>query len=589
MRVHRAVSAGVAAGLLTMAIVAAQAPQPPAQTTVVQGGTIIDVRTGTLQANTVIVMQNGRITRVGPAGQVPVPGATVVNAAGKFVMPGLWDSHAHTRDYDGELNITHGVTSTMDMGNLMDWIAAVQEAREQELWVGPRIFFQGMSIGGSLGPHQWNARTLEQAVDGARANIAAGSSFLKMYANATVPMISAVGDMTAAEGMNLTAHLGNQVDAREAILAGVDALAHGRGIPAAIAPPEIAKQLKAPRGGEGEHEVETEGPLPWAYADLARFDEFVKFMVGRNVRMEPNLVQEYHGAYPEWDRFQVETLRVTMLPELHSLRNEFEMYARMWHTDFPYPWPPSPKIQDLLKKAYANQQLFTRKFAEAGGKLFTGTDNYYHAMAGLAVWHEMELLSTAGVAPLAILQAATINPAEYVRQDKNLGTIEVGKQGDLIVLARNPLQDIKNIRSLETVVQHGKVQRRGYHLDYRPTIPRPYLPVNGQLPRPHITSVSPVGVPMGSRNVVLTIKGRNFNQENRVLWDNLDLRVLKFSPTEMQVAVPDDAVSRLGTWKVHMITGGRVQQESDNYQEVMVTAGKRLPTRYNGTTNNTEF
>jgi hypothetical protein len=96
-------------------------------------------------------------------------------------------------------------------------------------------------------------------------------------------------------------------------------------------------------------------------------------------------------------------------------------------------------------------------------------------------------------------------------------------------------------------------------------------------------------VPIGSRNAVLTIKGRNFNRENRVLWDDLDLTVLRFSPTEMQVAVPDDAVSRLGTWKVHMITGGRVQQESDNYQEVMVTAGKRLPTRYNGTTNNTEF
>jgi hypothetical protein len=94
---------------------------------------------------------------------------------------------------------------------------------------------------------------------------------------------------------------------------------------------------------------------------------------------------------------------------------------------------------------------------------------------------------------------------------------------------------------------------------------------------------------MGSRNVVLTIKGTNFNQENRVLWDDLVLPVLQFSPTELRVAVPDDALSRLGTWKVHMITGGRVQQESENFQEVMVTAGKRIDTRYNGTRNNTEF
>jgi imidazolonepropionase-like amidohydrolase len=84
---------------------------------VIQGGTVIDVRTGTLQPNSVVVIENGRISRVGPAGQFQPPaGATMVDATGKFVMPGLWDSHAHTRDYDGDLNINHGVTSTMDMG-----------------------------------------------------------------------------------------------------------------------------------------------------------------------------------------------------------------------------------------------------------------------------------------------------------------------------------------------------------------------------------------------------------------------------------------------------------------------------------------
>jgi hypothetical protein len=589
MRVRSALIQGLS--ILALGVAAsAQAPPQTAPSTVVQGGTVIDVRTGALMPNTTIVIQGDRISRVGPAAEVQAPaGATVINAAGKFVIPGLWDTHTHTRDYDGDLNINHGVTSTMDMGNLLDWIAAVQEAREKQLWVGPRIFYQGMSIGGSLGPHQWNSKTPEQAAAAARANIAAGSSFLKMYANATPDMIKAVTDIAHGQGINVSAHLG-RTDAREAVLAGIDALAHGRGIPTATAPPEIAAKLKAPRGsGEGEHEVESEGPLPWAYADPARFDEFITLMLQRDVRLEPNFVQEYHGAYPQWDQYQLEMHRLTAIPELHYLREKFDVYVRMWDTDFPYPWPPSPRIKDLLNKALANHQLFTRKFSEAGGKLFVGTDNYYHAMAGLAVWHEMELIAAAGVAPLKILQAATINPAEYVHQDKNLGTIEAGKLADLLVLGRNPLQDIKNIRSLETVVQHGKVQALGYKSEYRMTIPRPYLPLNSQLPQPHLTSVSPVGVPMGSKNVVLTIKGRNFNRENRVMWDDLVLPVVSFSPTELTVAVPDDALNRLGTWKVHMITGGRVQRESDNFQEVMVTGGKRLDIRYNGTTNNTEF
>ena len=594
MRLRNALIVGSLAAVLTaVAVRAGQAPPAGAQTTVVQGGTLIDVRTGALVPNSVVVIQGERITQVGPAGQGQVPaGANVISAAGKFVMPGLWDSHAHTRDYDGDLNINHGVTSTMDMGNLMDWMSALQEARERQLWIGPRIFFQGMSIGGALGPHQWNAKTVEEAVYGAKQNIAAGSSFLKMYQNATPEMIKAVADIAHAAGLNLHGHL-QKSDAREAVLAGIDALAHGRGIPAATAPPEIAARIKGGGGEEGGGRTDDDqpinGPLSYAYEDPAKFDALIKLMLDRNVRLEPNIVQEFHGAYPQWDQYQLETHRLAMRPELHYLREQYEMYMRMWDTDFTFPYPPNQKIKAILEKGLANHQLFARKFSEAGGKLLVGTDNYYHAMAGLAVWHEMELQAAAGIAPLKILQAATINPAEFVHQDKNLGTIETGKLADLIVLGRNPLQNITNIRSLEMVIQHGKVQALGYKSDYRIVIPRPYLPVNGELPKPHISSLTPVGVPMGSKNVVLTIKGTRFNRLNRVLWDDLDLQVLQFSPTELKVAVPDDAVNRLGTWKVHMITGGRVHQEGDNYQEVMVTAGRRIDIRYNGTRNNTEF
>jgi hypothetical protein len=246
-------------------------------------------------------------------------------------------------------------------------------------------------------------------------------------------------------------------------------------------------------------------------------------------------------------------------------------------------------VKTTLDKAYANHQLFARKFSEAGGKLVTGTDNYYHVMAGLGVWHEMELMAAAGIKPLKILQAATINPAEFVHQDANLATVEKGKLADVLILGRNPLENISNIRSLETVIQHGKVQTLGYRSGYRIVIPRPYLPVNGALPQPHISSVSPVAVPMGSKNVVITVKGKNFNRQNRVLFGDVDVTVMKFSPTELTFAVPDDVVNRLGTYKVHMITGGRDHRPSENYQEVMVTGGKRIDSRFNGTDMNTEF
>lgn len=551
---------------------------------VIRGGTVIDVRRGSVTPDTTIVVKAGRIEAVGPAGQVATPaGARVIEAKGKFVMPGLWDSHAHTRDFDGALNINHGVTSTMDMGNILDWILALQEGREKQMSFGPRIFPQGMSIGGSLGQHQWNAKTPEEARWAAKKNIEAGVSFLKVYHEATLDMIKAVVEEARAAGLNVNSHL-RAVDAREAILAGVTGLAHGGGIAAATSPPDVAAQIKSNKARE---ELGTTAPSAHYAQDPATFDSLIKLMLERNVRMEPNIVQLYRGIYPEWDKYQLENHRITMLPELSYIPG---MFVRMWATDFPVkPYPPRPDQVEKLKKAYANHLAFTKKFADAGGKLLVGTDNYYHAVAGLAVWQEMELIASAGVSPAKILQAATINPAEYVHRDKNLGTLEPGKLADIIILGRNPLQDVRNIRTLEKVVQHGKEQELGYLSDYRVMIPRPWQKVNGTLPVPYLTSVQPAGVPIGTKNLVLTIKGRDFSEENRVLWGTADLRVLKFSPTELTVAIPADLLTAPGTYKVHMITGGRVHQRSLNFQEVMVTFGRTFPQRWNGQKLGIEF
>jgi hypothetical protein len=315
----------------------------------------------------------------------------------------------------------------------------------------------------------------------------------------------------------------------------------------------------------------------------------IKLMLSKDVRLEPNIVGDFHGGYPQWPEFQLETHQLAMRPELDYLREGYETYVRMWDTDFTFPYPPNAETTATLKKGLENKYLLVRKFSEAGGKLFTGTDNYYHVMAGLGVWHEMELLAAAGVKPLKILQAATINPAEFVKQDKNLGTLEAGKQADVLILGRNPLEDVKNIRSLETVIQHGKVQTLGYKSGYRILIPRPYLPINGELPKPHITSIAPAGVPVGTKNVTLTIKGTRFNALNRVMWDDTQLNVVSFSPTELKVAVPDDLANRIGTWKVQMITGGRVHQPGDNFMEVMVTTGRKMDQRWNGQKMSTEF
>jgi len=190
---------------------------------------------------------------------------------------------------------------------------------------------------------------------------------------------------------------------------------------------------------------------------------------------------------------------------------------------------------------------------------------------------------------LAILQGATINPAVFVHQDKNLGTIEVGELADMDIFNKNPLDEITNVRTLETVIQHGKVQDRVFHSDYREPIPRPYLPVNGELPRPYISSVQPSAVPIGTRTLTIAIKGHDFDVLDHVMWEDVQLKVTSFSPTEIIAVVPDELLRRAGTYKVQMITGGRVHQSSYNFQEVMVTFGRKFDQRWNGQKLSVEF
>lgn len=185
--------------LLSFSIVAALIGVPlraqTPRTLAVVGGTIVDVRTGKLIPNSVILIQEDRITQVGTVGNLAVPpDARTIKADGKFVMPGLWDSHQHTRDFDGLLDINHGVTSVMDMGNVLDWIVTMADVRAKGLSYGPRIFPDGMVIGGRLGPHEWNVKTPEQARWAAQTNIEAGVAFLKVYQEATPEIVKVAAE-----------------------------------------------------------------------------------------------------------------------------------------------------------------------------------------------------------------------------------------------------------------------------------------------------------------------------------------------------------------------------------------------------------
>jgi imidazolonepropionase-like amidohydrolase len=556
------------------------------QPLVIQGGSIVDVVRGTLIPNSVVVIEGERITHIGTAGQMTVPAnAHVIRADGKFVMPGLWDAHNHTRDFDAVLHINHGTTSVMDMGNLLDWIMVQAEGRMSGELFGPRIFPDGMVIAGRIGPHEWAPKTVEEARWAARKDIEAGATFLKVYQEATPEMVKAVAEEAHKAGLNLHGHL-RVTDAREAALAGINALAHISGISAATVPPEYSAKVR--KRESPFRELGYSGGLNSYLDDTSKYDDLIKLLVEKGIKIEPDIIAMYKGVYPQWEKFEAEDhMVVAKYQEGIRVSDDF---WKNWATGFPYD-RSNPETMARLKKGLENHNLFARKFVAAGGKTLTGTDAWGIMLPGLALWHEMELEVDAGLPILAVLQGATINPAEFVHQEKNLGTVEAGKLADVIVLGRNPLQNISNIRSLETVIQHGKIQKLGYKYPYEQynPIPRPFYPTTSVLQRPFLTTVSPVAIPRGSADVILTIQGRDFNEQNRVLWNNVDLEVVKFGDTEMQVRIRANLLKQVGTYRIHMMTGGREPEDSYNYIGVLVSFGKRFETRYNGQTMKPEY
>src|SRR5262249_29197172 len=114
-----------------------------------------------------------------------------------------------------------------------------------------------------------------------------------------------------------------------------------------------------------------------------------------------------------------------------------------------------------------------KRFVEAGGKIYAGTDSSAATTPGLSLHHEMELLVDAGLSPMQAIQAATTNGAAIIGLDSQLGTVEKGKIADLVLLDGNPLESIANTKKIFRVIKGGRVIDTKYHTDYEILIKRP--------------------------------------------------------------------------------------------------------------------
>ena len=478
---------------------------------VIENGTVIDGTGSAPRAGTRIVIRNGRIQAIGPASQVSRPAsAQVIDATGKFIIPGLIDSHVHYFGYEGELYLNHGVTTVMSLGGIPEWDLIQGEAIARGDVVGPRMFTAGNPLGSPPGapigmptlgmPHWLPVNDRQEAAQVVESLLDKGVDYIKVYRgvpNAEVTKVMA--DLTHRAGKRVVAHLGPNFDARQAAVAGIDMLAHASGVvDATIQDPELQRQAE---------EMRLEG----ARASLMQrelFADLIDLLIREEVYLETSMATNaFKGFHPLSARFLWES---AVLFSDNDLLYVTDYQRRRWFRVQNFASPVDETTRRAIQKGYESFTLFLRRFVEAGGRLLVGSDAEGLVPPGIGLHQELELVVDAGIlSPLEAIVSATRLPAEFLGRSEEFGSLEENKIADLIILNSDPLEDIANTRDIFTVLKEGKRVDLGYHRYFTNPIPRPWLSGSGRHPSPRILSFPPV-VSCSSANVTVTIKGTGF-------------------------------------------------------------------------------
>jgi hypothetical protein len=203
----------------------------------------------------------------------------------------------------------------------------------------------------------------------------------------------------------------------------------------------------------------------WADMDEAKAKDFIRILVERKTALIPAFIQKAPGIPTGWSRFELQARRMFSDPALMAYCPQARAQALLAN----YVDPPNarPNAIAAASKGYQNALRFHRMLVEAGGRVLIGTDGGNFSLPGLGVLHEMQVFGEDMKLPaMQIIQAATKWPAETMRVEKEIGTVEVAKLADLLIVDEDPLMNIANLQKIAFVIADGKVQPKGFQPSY---------------------------------------------------------------------------------------------------------------------------
>ncbi|SNC62665.1 Amidohydrolase family protein [Hymenobacter gelipurpurascens] len=443
------------------------ATHPPQQAydLVITHANVVDVETGQVQPDQTLAITDGQIRRLEKTGARPLSAKQTLDAQGKYLIPGLWDMHVHFRGGDSlitanrnllPLYLAHGITTVRDAGG--DLTPAVFEWRKQiraGQLAGPTIYTSGPKIdgpkptwAGSLAVE--NQADIDKALDSLQA---LKVDYVKIY-ESTISRDAFLNTVTSAEkrGMLTTGHMPYTATLREASDRGLDASEHLYYVFKACSSKEDSITTAVQRSLGTAKPLGLFAVLPAIYRtfDADAEASIYRTLVKNKTAVVPTLyIQKLLAELPVTDHSQ-DTLLAYIDPKIQRTYAGRLNGARR----------QSAATQAFNKQLGAKFMTLVPAMQKAGVTLLAGSDSgasNSYVYPGTSLLGELELMVQAGLTPAQALQTATINGARFLKADQHSGTIRQGKDADLVLLDQNPLENIRNLRHINTVITRGRV------------------------------------------------------------------------------------------------------------------------------------
>jgi imidazolonepropionase-like amidohydrolase len=402
-----------------------------AEITALIGGDIFDGLTDQTKRDMTLLIENGKIKTIGARAEIEIPSnSKVIDVSGKTLIPGLWDMHAHSNQVQwAPAYLAGGITTIRDNGNEIELATAFRDEIDLNGGLGPDILLAGMTDGaGVKGNGAIRVRNVEEAKQVVANYHNYGYKQIKIYNSVKPEIVKVLSDEAHQLGLSVTGHVPSEVgNTVSAVELGMDQFSHSGLFLSVLLPHKTISEL-----GRGFLQNQEVSPH--------QIDQAIEFLLKHKTVLDPTIALQIIRSIPKGTPIE------SVEPDAHRIAYELWEGKRFRNG-------LSVERSEKAIQGYTREMDIIGQFYKAGVPIVAGTDNVvpvFSLYLEIETYHKLGKLS-----PFEALKTATIIPAKAMGLEKVTGTLEIGKEADIAILDKNPLEDIRNIRTVSAVLTNG--------------------------------------------------------------------------------------------------------------------------------------